>query len=178
MQNGTLRHATDHPRSLLACRGVRGATTVPGNDRQAVLEATRELLYIMIRANGIHPDDVASAIFTTTQDIDVTYPALAARQLGWYDVALLCGHEMNVPNSINRCIRILIHWNTTSTPQEIVHVYLREAQALRPDRNSLPPIPIEEVEAAVKHFDLSALNKDLPIPMTLAEPAQLTQEGT
>lgn len=165
-------HHTPHPHcSVLACRGVRGATTVDSNDPEAILEATRELLYIMIRANSMHADDVASALFTTTQDIDATYPALAARQLGWYDVALMCGHEMGVPNGLQRCIRILIHWNTIRTPQEIVHVYLRDARNLRPDRTTLPPIPLEEVEAAVKHFDLTALNNDLPIPMTLAEPA-------
>lgn len=154
----------------LACRGVRGATTVNGNGHDAILEATRELLYIMIRANRIHPDDVASAVFTTTTDLDVTYPALAARQMGWYDVALLCGHEMSVPTGLPKCIRILVHWNTTTHPREIVHVYLRDAQNLRPDRQTLPPIPLEEIEAAVKHFDLSTLEADPPLAMSLREP--------
>ena len=115
------------------CRGVRGATTVSENTREAILAATRELLQRMIDANGIHPDDVASAIFTTTPDLNAEFPALVARQLGWHDVALLCGHEMNVPDALPRCIRILIHWNTTKTPQEIRHVYLNDAQGLRPD---------------------------------------------
>ena len=138
------------------CRGIRGATTVEENSTEAILSATRELLFIMIRANGIDVDDVASAIFTTTRDLDATYPALAARQLGWYDAALLCGHEMEVPGGLERCIRILVHWNTTRRPNDIVHVYLRDAKNLRPDRNELPEIPIEEIEAVVnfKKLDL------------------------
>lgn len=130
------------------CRGVRGATTCAEDSEEAILAATRELLYTMIRANGIRSDDVASAHFTTTVDLRATYPALAARQLGWFDAALLCGHEMDVPGSLPRCIRILIHWNTTKTPQQIKHVYLRQAQSLRPDRDTLPPVPPEEIERA------------------------------
>jgi chorismate mutase len=127
---------------------VRGATTCAEDSEESILAATRELLYTMIRANGIRPEEVASAHFTTTVDLRATYPALAARQLGWYDVALLCGHEMDVPGSLPRCIRILIHWNTTRQPGEIKHVYLHEAQGLRPDHETLPPIPPEEIERA------------------------------
>jgi chorismate mutase len=156
-------NATDIPNSQqhwtpgqLICRGVRGATTVEENSAEAIQAATRELLYIMIRANRVHVNDVASIIFTTTKDLDATYPALAARQLGWYDAALLCGNEMDVPDGLERCIRILIHWNTICGPEEIIHVYLHRAKNLRPDRNELPPIPIEEIEAAVnfKRLDL------------------------
>lgn len=136
----------------VVCRGIRGATTVQENTASAILAATRELLYIMIRANDISPEDVASAIFTTTNDLNATYPALAARQLGWYDVALLCGHEMAVPDGLPHCIRILVHWNTDRLPAEVVHVYLHEAKGLRPDRTELPPIPFEELEAAI-NFD-------------------------
>ncbi len=142
------------------CRGVRGATTVTANTREAILEATREMLYIMIRANHILPEDVASAYFTTTTDLDATYPALAARQLGWYDAALLCGHEMQVPDGLARCIRVLLHWNTTRSAAEIVHVYLREAKSLRPDRKSLPTIPAEKIEAVLKDFDMNSLKFD------------------
>ena len=137
------------------CRGIRGATTVEENSAEAILSATRELLYIIIRANEIDQEDVASAIFTTTKDLDATYPALAARQLGWYDAALLCGHEMDVPGSVSRCIRILVHWNTRKKPGEIVHVYLRKAKGLRPDRTELPPIPYEEIEAAINFTGLN-----------------------
>jgi chorismate mutase len=139
------------------CRGIRGATTVEENSAEAILSATRELLYIIIRANEIDQEDVASAIFTTTKDLDATYPALAARQLGWYDAALLCGNEMQVPGTVSLCIRILVHWNTKKTPGEIVHVYLRRAKGLRPDRTELPPIPFEEIEAAI---NFSGLNTD------------------
>lgn len=127
-------------------RGIRGATTVAENSEEAILAGTRELLYTMIQANGIEVADVASAHFTTTVDLDATYPALAARQLGWYDAALLCGHEMVVPGSLQKCVRILIHWNTSKSAQEIVHVYLHGARNLRPDRSSLPPVPEEEIE--------------------------------
>jgi chorismate mutase len=132
------------------CRGVRGATTCSENTEEAILAATRELLYSLIKANNIDPDDVASAYFTTTVDLNATYPALAARQLGWYDAALLCGHEMEVPGSLERCIRILIHWNTTKSAQEIVHVYLHEAQSLRPDRETIPAVDPAELEQAIQ----------------------------
>lgn len=140
----------------LMCRGVRGATVAVENSKEAILAATRELLYVMIRANGIQSEDVASVYFTTTRDLNATYPALAARQLGWYDVALLCGHEMEVPDGLPGCIRVLIHWNTRRAQREIVHVYLHEAQSLRPDRQDLPPIPPEELAAAIKG-DLGAM---------------------
>lgn len=139
------------------CRGVRGATTAAENSREAILEATRELLFVIMRANQMAPEDVASVFFTTTVDLNATYPALAARQLGWYDAALMCGHEMQVPEGMPRCVRVLIHWNTTRGMQEIVHVYLREAKSLRPDRKTLPEIPLEEIEAAAKNIDFNAL---------------------
>lgn len=115
------------------CRGIRGATTTAANTREAILEATHELLQQLIDLNGIDPDDVASAIFTTTPDLNAEFPALAARELGWVNTALLCGHEMHVPGSLQRCIRILIHWNTTRRANEIVHVYLHDARSLRPE---------------------------------------------
>ncbi len=144
----------------VVCRGVRGATTASANTKAAILEATREMLYLIIRANQMRPEDVASAYFTTTVDLNATYPALAARQLGWYEAALLCGHEMQVPGGLPRCIRVLIHWNTSRSAGEIVHVYLREAKSLRPDRKTLPEISAEELEAAMADFDLGSLKFD------------------
>lgn len=123
--------------TVLKCRGVRGATTIEQDTQQEILAATRELLTLLIEANGIDPDDVASAIFTTTPDVTAEYPALAARQLGWTDVALLCGHEMNVPHGLQKCIRVLLHWNTTKSAQEIRHVYQKGAVNLRPDKVAL-----------------------------------------
>jgi len=135
---------------LMVCRGVRGATTVSENSREAILRETRRLLALMIRLNGIEAEDVASAIFTTTIDLNAEYPALAARQLGWMDAALLCGHEMNVPQGLPRCVRILVHWNTTKSAAEIQHVYLGEAKSLRPDKAELPPVDEAELQAWIE----------------------------
>jgi chorismate mutase len=129
------------------CRGVRGATTVDSNDREEILTATRQLLALMVRRNGIEKHDVASAIFTTTVDLDVEFPALAARQLGWLDVPLLCGHELNVPGSLPHCIRVLVHWNTDRQQSAIEHIYIRDAVRLRPDLSKLPPVNWDELEA-------------------------------
>lgn len=115
-------------------RGVRGATTAEANTREAILAATSELLRLMIEANRIELDDIASAIFTTTFDLNADYPALAARTLGWHDVALMCMHEMNVPHGLTMCVRILLHWNTVVAPQDVKHVYIKGAVHLRPDR--------------------------------------------
>ncbi len=115
-------------------RGVRGATTADANTREAILAATHELLCLMIEANQIQPADVASAIFTTTIDLNADYPALAARALGWHDVALMCMHEMNVPHGLKQCVRVLLHWNTEVAASDVKHVYLRGAVNLRPDR--------------------------------------------
>jgi len=114
-------------------RGIRGATTVEENTAESILSATRELLAALIAANDLRPDDVASAIFTTTPDLNAAYPAPAARALGWNDVALLCTHEMDVPRGLKKCIRVLIHWNTTVRTGEVQHVYLKDAASLRPD---------------------------------------------
>ena len=155
MTNNDCPQAT--PYAAVRCRGIRGATTVTENTSEAILEATREMLFIMIRANEIDPEEVASVYFTTTVDLTATYPALAARQLGWYDAALLCGHEMQVSGGLPRCIRVLVHWNTIKSSKEIIHVYLREAKSLRPDRLTLPEIPWEEIEAAAKNIDINEL---------------------
>jgi chorismate mutase len=124
---------------------VRGATTIEEDTPEAVLRATRELLAFMIRLNCIDSVDVASAIFTTTIDVVSQYPALAARQLGWMDVPLLCGHEMDLPGGLPRCIRVLIHWNTDTPQADIQHVYLNEAQALRPDQSLASEIDVDEL---------------------------------
>ncbi len=131
----------------MTCRGVRGATTVAANSREAILEETRKLLALMIRFNQIDSADVASAIFTVTRDLDAEFPALAARQLGWLDVPLLCSYEISVPGSLPNCVRVLVHWNTEKVQQEITHVYLNGAQKLRPDLAELPPVDLAELEA-------------------------------
>jgi chorismate mutase len=116
------------------CRGIRGATTTEANTREAILEATSDLLERLIAENDLRPEDIASAIFSTTPDLNAEFPAVAARELGWLDTALLCTHEMAVPGSLERCIRVLIHWNTTRSAEQIVHVYTRGARNLRPER--------------------------------------------
>ncbi len=116
------------------CRGVRGAITVEENTAEAILGATQELLEQIVAANDMAAEDVASVLFTTTPDLNAIFPARAAREMGWRDVALLCTHEMAVPGGIPRCIRVLIHWNTEKRQDEIKHIYLREAKRLRPDR--------------------------------------------
>jgi len=130
----------------MQCRGVRGATTVETNTSEEILRATRQLLALMVRQNGIREADVASAIFTTTTDLDAEFPALAARQLGWLNVALMCIHELEVPDSLPRCVRILLHWNTEKSAEEIVHVYIKDAARLRPDLSKLPPVDWTELE--------------------------------
>jgi chorismate mutase len=130
----------------MPCRGVRGATTAESNSPEEILKATRELLALMIRQNDIRPEDVASAIFSTTTDLDAEFPALAARQLGWIDVALMCVNELDVPGSLRHCIRVLLHWNTDKPAEAIVHVYVKDAAGLRPDRSNLPPVDWEDLE--------------------------------
>ena len=119
----------------ICCRGIRGATTADANTPEAILETTTELLAELMRANDLRVSDVASAVFTTTRDLNAEFPAVAANRMGWTDVALLCGHEMDVPGSLGMCLRVLLHVNTEKEPHELVHVYLRGATALRPDRN-------------------------------------------
>ncbi len=115
------------------CRGIRGATTVEQNDRDEILTATKELLELLIEKNDLYKEDVASAIFTMTDDLDADFPALAARDLGWTGVALICMREIPVPHSLRKCIRILLHVNTERSASEIQHVYIRGAVTLRPN---------------------------------------------
>ena len=130
----------------MQCRGVRGATTVESDTRDEILNATRQLIALMIRLNEIESCDVASAIFSTTRDLHAEFPALAARQLGWLDVPLLCTNEMEVPGALPRCIRVLINWNTNRPQSEITHVYVKEAVKLRPDLSDLPAVDEDELE--------------------------------
>ena len=102
------------------------------NTREAILGATRELLRAMMKANGLEVKDMACAIFTTTADLNAEFPAAGARELGWNEVPLLCGQEMEVPGALPRCLRVLLLANTSKRAEEMAHVYLKEAQALRP----------------------------------------------
>jgi chorismate mutase len=115
-------------------QGIRGATTVSQNHAAEILAATDELLRALIEANELQPDDIVSALFTVTRDLDAAFPARAAEEFGWNIVALLHATEIPVPGSLPRCIRLLVHAYTTRTRAEIKHCYLRGATVLRPDR--------------------------------------------
>jgi chorismate mutase len=117
----------------LLCRGIRGATTADTNTAEDILEATSEMMQILIRLNELEPEHVVSAIFTTSPDLNATFPAIAAREIGWNEVPLMCAHEMDVPASLQKAVRVLLQINTTKPPSEIRHVYLKGARQLRPE---------------------------------------------
>jgi len=131
--------ATEMP---LACRAIRGATTAVANTAEDILEATQEMVTALIRLNDLVVDEVVSAIFTTTPDLTATFPALAAREVGWTEVPLLCSHEMAVPGALTKAVRVLLHVNTRRSAAQIRHVYLNGARQLRPEW------AVDEVELA------------------------------
>ncbi|WP_313890986.1 chorismate mutase [Psychrobacillus sp.] len=115
-------------------RGIRGATTVTEDSNEQVLKETERLALEMVKANGIDPEYVASVIISTTTDISSAFPARAVRSIeGWSYVPVMCTHEMNVPGSLEKCIRLLMHVNTDKNQQDIQHIYLNNAVQLRPD---------------------------------------------
>ncbi|HEY6052203.1 MAG TPA: chorismate mutase [Thermoanaerobaculia bacterium] len=115
-------------------RGVRGATTVESDDAAHIADRTSELVRILVESNGIGAGDVASAVFTATEDLSAAFPAVAARTVpGWEAVPLLCAREIPVPGALGRCIRVLIHWNTDRPATEIRHAFVRGARTLRPE---------------------------------------------
>lgn len=115
-------------------RGIRGAITVTADQPDLILQATRELLEAILDANlGMELEDVASVLFTVTDDLASTFPAQGAREMGWGLVPMLCAREIPVPGSLPHVIRVLVHWNTELSQSAITHVYLREAIKLRPD---------------------------------------------
>jgi chorismate mutase len=121
----------------MSIRGIRGAVIASENNSESILTATTELLIAIQKENpDLRSDDIASAIFTMTEDLDAAYPAQAARQLGWGEVPLFCAQEIPVPGSLQRCIRVLLHWNTEHSQKEVQHVYLGRAAQLRPDLTS------------------------------------------
>jgi len=149
---------------MVAVRGIRGATTVDVDSAVEIVAATREMIEALVAQNGFAPDDVAGAWFTTTPDLRSEFPAVAARQLGWVDVPLICGHEMNVPyanpRSIARCVRAMVMINTDKPQSAIRHVYLRGALAIK-----------EELDRA-RAGDLPQ-----PAPITLAPAPQASSPG-
>lgn len=122
-------------------RGIRGATTADADTPEAIVEATRELLSELVRANEIDPEEIAFAYLTTTHDLVAEFPARAARELGWVDVPLLCGHDMDVPlpnpRSVPRCVRVAILYNTDRRQRDMKHLYLRGASAIKADLDTM-----------------------------------------
>ena len=116
---------------MAGVRGIRGATTADTNSKEAILEATRQLLGKLVEANDIDVDDVAAVYFTATDDLDAEFPPLAARQMGWVETALICGREMNVAGGTARCIRVLLLVNTEKSSKDIQFVYMKGASNLR-----------------------------------------------
>jgi chorismate mutase len=115
-------------------RGIRGAITVTENEAETILQATRELLEAIVKENAsMKPEEIGSAIFTVTEDLTATFPAQAARQMGWSMVPMMCAREIPVPGALPKVIRVLVHWNTETPQNEVKHVYLRDAVKLRPD---------------------------------------------
>jgi len=117
----------------MVCRGIRGAIDVEANDAGEILAGTRHLLERIAAANHLSVEDVASVIFTVTPDLDAAHPARAAREMGWSSIPLLCMQEIAVADSLPRCIRVLVLWNTDRSPDQVRHVYLGRARQLRPD---------------------------------------------
>ncbi|MFF0305774.1 chorismate mutase [Streptosporangium sp. NPDC004379] len=114
-------------------RAIRGAIQVDGNDRESVLSGVTELVTEVMERNRLTTDDVISVIFTATPDLTAEFPALAARKLGFHDVPLICASEIDVPGALPRVVRLMAHVETDRPRQEIQHVYLRGAVALRVD---------------------------------------------
>jgi chorismate mutase len=122
---------TTDPNLRILLRGVRGATVAREDSREEIHSAIRELVTAMVQANGIEPDDLASAFFTVTPDLHAAFPAEAVRQMGWEYVPMLGAVEMAKHGAPERCIRVLLHWNTSTGPREIRHIYLRGTETLR-----------------------------------------------
>lgn len=118
---------------MMRVRGIRGAITVEANSKAAILSATQTLLEKLVEVNGIVEEDVASVYFTSTPELTAAFPAKAARDMGWHQVALMGAQEIGAANGIPMCIRVLIHWNTEKSLDEVTHVYMRGAEILRPD---------------------------------------------
>jgi chorismate mutase len=122
-------------------RGIRGATTAEANTAEAITEATQELLVELTRLNDLDKDEICFCYFTTTHDLTAEFPAYAARRLGWLEVPLLCGHDMDVPlpnpRAMPGCIRILLLYNTAKPQSAMRFAYLRGAKAIKADLDSL-----------------------------------------
>ncbi|HVL23633.1 MAG TPA: chorismate mutase [Thermomicrobiales bacterium] len=156
---------TAHGEMPTVCRGIRGATTAGANTAEDILEATQELVNVLIALNDLATEDIASAIFTTTPDLTAMFPASAARSFGWTEVPMVCSHEMSVPGALEKAVRVLVHVNTTRSASEIRHVYLKGAKQLRPEWG----IPDDEVARITGAYAPSADETEVAaVPVTNA----------
>ena len=114
---------------------IRGAAQAAANDEESILAATRELVTELMQRNGLRPESFVSVIFTATDDLNAQFPAVAARELGFGEVPLLCNREMQVPGAMERVIRLLAHYHAPED-HEPEHVYLGETKKLRADLHS------------------------------------------
>lgn len=118
----------------MSVRGIRGAITVQANERQQILDASVQLMEKIVEVNGIVPEDICSVLITVTQDLDTAFPAKSIRELeGWDYVPLMCSVEIPVQGGLERCIRFMVHVNTERKQSEMRHVFLGDAEKLRPD---------------------------------------------
>lgn len=152
----------EHGEMPIVCRGIRGATTAAANTAEDILEATQELVEVLIGLNDLRTEDIASAIFTTTPDLTAMFPASAARSFGWTEVPMVCSHEMAVPGALEKAVRVLVHVNTTKSTSEIRHVYLKGAKQLRPEWG----IPDEEVLRITGEATTSDEDEVANVPVT------------
>ncbi|AJQ27262.1 chorismate mutase [Pelosinus fermentans] len=120
-------------RMINLLRGIRGATTVVKNESTEIIERVTELLTTIVQANEFEMEDIGAVIFSSTPDINATFPAIAARNIGWTEVPLFGTQEIDSPNGVPQCIRVLILLNTDLPQKDIKHIYLREAVVLRQD---------------------------------------------
>lgn len=114
-------------------RAVRGATTVKNNAAEEIIDETKVLLLKIVEENSIDKDDLISIVFSATKDLNADYPAVAAREIGWTHLALMCTNEMDVPGRLEKCIRVMLTFNTHKKNEDLKYIYLNEAKILRPD---------------------------------------------
>jgi chorismate mutase len=119
--------------SARSLRALRGATSVRSDNGAEIVDATAELLEMMLARNSVEPNDIVSVVFTATPDLRAEFPAAAARRVGMSDVPLLCASEIAVVGALERCIRVMMHFYTDRDPADLDHVYLRDARRLRSD---------------------------------------------
>lgn len=117
----------------MSVRAIRGASTVENNDKNEILAETKRLLKTIVTENNINTNEIISVFFSLTSDLNACYPAAAAREMGWADIALMCTKEIDVPGSLRKCIRVLMHINSDKSNNDIKHIYLKGAKGLRPD---------------------------------------------